>query len=184
MQFNPRVFFRKTHRWGAVLVAVPFLLVILSGLLLQIKKQATWVQPATLKGKGKVPSISMEAILAAAKSVPEAGVASWSDIDRIDARPRDGVVKVHCNNRYELQVDFQTGEVVQVAYRRSDLIESLHDGSWFGDSAKLYVFLPVGFVVLGLWATGLYLFVLPYAVKWRRKPVSKQPSATVPAEPK
>ena len=162
-----------------------FLLVILSGLLLQIKKQVTWVQPATMKGKGKVPSISMEAILAAAKSVPEAGVASWSDIDRIDARPRDGVVKVHCNNRYELQVDFQTGEVVQVAYRRSDLIESLHDGSWFGDAAKLYVFLPVAFVVLGLWATGIYLFVLPYAREMAAQAGHRSsPPATVPAEPK
>ena len=47
MPFNPRVFFRKTHRWGAVLVAVPFLLVLVSGLLLQVKKQVPWVQPAT-----------------------------------------------------------------------------------------------------------------------------------------
>ena len=37
MPFNPRVFFRKTHRWGAILVAVPFLLVLVSGLLLQVK---------------------------------------------------------------------------------------------------------------------------------------------------
>jgi uncharacterized iron-regulated membrane protein len=170
MPFNPRVFFRKTHRWGAVLIAAPFLLVALSGLLLQIKKQAPWVQPGTVKGTGKIPTISMHDILAAARSVPEASVQSWEDIERIDARPRDGVIKVQCKNRYELQVDFQTAEIRQVAYRRSDLIESLHDGTWFGDSVKLYVFLPVAVIVLGLWATGIYLFILPYAVRWRRKP--------------
>jgi uncharacterized iron-regulated membrane protein len=183
MPFNPRVFFRKTHRWGAVLVAAPFLLVVVSGLLLQVKKQVVWVQPATKKGQGNAPSVSMDAILAATKAVPEAAVSSWDDVERIDARPRDGVVKVQCKNRYEVQVDFQTGEVVQVAYRRSDFIESLHDGSWFGDAAKLYVFLPVAFIVLGLWATGIYLFVLPYAVKWRRKKAITQP-VPARAEPK
>jgi uncharacterized iron-regulated membrane protein len=169
MPFNPRVVLRKTHRWGAVLVAAPFLVVIVSGLLLQVKKQFTWVQPPTKKGKGKVPTISMEAILLATKSVPEAAVQSWDDIDRLDIRPKDGVVKVQCKNRYEVQVDLQTGEVLQVAYRRSDLIESFHDGTWFGEPAKLYVFLPAAVVVLGLWVTGMYLFALPLGVKWRRK---------------
>jgi hypothetical protein len=68
-----------------------------------------------------------------------------------------------------VQVDLQTGEVLQVAYRRSDLIESLHDGSWFHDRAKLWVFLPVAVVVLGLWGTGIYLFFLPYAVRRSRR---------------
>jgi uncharacterized iron-regulated membrane protein len=185
MPFNPRVFFRKTHRWGAVLVAVPFLLVVVSGLLLQVKKQVAWVQPETKKGKGKAPTVTMEQLLAAAKSVPEAAVSSWDDVERVDARPKDGVAKVICKNRYEVQVDFQTGAVVQVAYRRSDLIESLHDGSWFGDPVKLYVFLPAAVVVFGLWVTGIYLFVLPFAVRWRRKkPAPATHVARVPAEPK
>jgi uncharacterized iron-regulated membrane protein len=175
MPFNPRVFFRKTHRWGALLIALPFLLVLVAGLLLQVKKEVTWVQPATKKGRGKEPTISMDAILAAAESRPEAEVRSWDDIDRLDIRIKDGIVKVQCKSRYEVQVDFQTGEVLQVEYRRSDLIESLHDGSWFGDAAKLYVFLPVAVVVLVLWITGVYLFVLPIAVRWRRKKVPPPP---------
>jgi uncharacterized iron-regulated membrane protein len=170
MPFNPRTFFRKTHRWGAIVVALPFLVVIVAGLLLQIKKDFTWVQPATKTGKGLEPSIAMTAVLDATKAVPEAEVSSWNDIDRLDVRIKDGIIKVQCKNRYEVQVDFETGEVVQVEYRRSDLIESLHDGSWFGDAAKLYVFLPVAIIVLVLWLTGVYLFVLPYWVKWRRKP--------------
>jgi hypothetical protein len=125
----------------------------------------------------------MNDILLAARSVPEAAVQSWDDIDRIDARPRDGVIKVNCKNRYEVQVDFESGVVRQVAYRRSDLIESLHDGSFFGDSAKLYIFLPVGVVVFVLWATGMYLFVLPYSVKWRRKPKPSTRPVPAPAAP-
>jgi uncharacterized iron-regulated membrane protein len=178
MPFNPRTFFRKTHRWGALVIALPFLLVLIAGLLLQVKKEVAWVQPATKKGTGKEPTVSMDQLLAAVKARPEAEVRSWDDIDRLDVRIKDGIIKVQCKNRYEVQVDFQTGEVVQVEYRRSDLIESLHDGSWFGDAVKLYVFLPVAIIVLVLWLTGMYLFVLPYAVKWRRKPPPPPPATT------
>ena len=108
---------RKLHRWGAVLVAVPFLVVLVTGILLQLKKQIVWVQPPTQKRTAKEPSVSFEQVLAAVKGVPEAEVSTWKDIDRVDVRPKDGVMKVTCMNRYEVQVDFQTGEVVQVAYQ-------------------------------------------------------------------
>lgn len=173
MPFNPRVFFRKAHRWGAAATAAPFLLVLLTGCLLQLKKELVWVQPPTKKGAGKEPSASFDAILTAVKAVPEAGVSGWRDVDRMDVRPKDGVVKVQCKNRYEVQVDSRTAQVLQVEYRRSDLIESLHDGSWFHDSFKVYVFLPVALIVVSLWATGMYLFVLPFAVKWRRKKLTQ-----------
>ncbi len=93
----------------------------------------------------------------------------WKDVDRLDVRPGQGVIKVQCKNRWEVQVDAASGEVLQVEYRRSDLIESLHDGSFFSDPAKLWVFLPCAVVVLGLWVTGVYLFCLPWAVRWSRK---------------
>ena len=170
MPFNPRVFFRKSHRWGAVAVAAPLLLVLVTGVLLQLKKEVAWVQPPTKKGTGKEPTAGFDAILAAVKAVPQAGVSGWGDVERLDVRPKDGVVKVQCKNGYEVQVDFQTADVLQVEYRRSDLIESLHDGSWFHDSFKVYVFLPVALVVVMLWFTGVYLFALPLWVKWKRKP--------------
>ena len=170
MSINIRVWGRKLHRWGAVLVAGPFLLVVVTGILLQVKKDFAWVQPPTVKRPSKEPTVSFDAILAAVRGVPEAGVRSWEDVDRVDVRPKEGIAKVTCKSRYEVQVDFRTGEVVQVAYRRSDLIESIHDGSFFTDSAKLYVFLPTAIVVLGLWLTGMYLWVLPHSVKyWRRR---------------
>lgn len=169
MSLNPRVLTRKCHRWGAILIALPFLLVIVTGILLQLKKEWTWVQPPMARGKGTTPEISLSAVLQAARSVPEAEIKSWRDVDRLDVRPARGVVKVQARSRWEIQIDMQTAEVLQVAYRRSDLIESLHDGSWFSDGVKFWVFLPVALVVLTLWATGIYLFFLPYAVRWRRQ---------------
>jgi nucleotide-binding universal stress UspA family protein len=104
-----------------------------------------------------------------AASVPEAEVASWEDVDRLDVRPDRGVVKVRSKTRWEVQIDTNTAEILQVAYRRSDLIESLHDGSFFHDKVKLWVFLPAGLILLGLWVTGVYLWLLPYLVRRRRR---------------
>jgi hypothetical protein len=39
-------FNRKFHYWAAIVVALPVLVIIGSGLLLQMKKQAAWVQLA------------------------------------------------------------------------------------------------------------------------------------------
>ena len=162
-------FSRLAHRWGAVLIAAPVLVVILSGLLLQLKKQSDWVQPPTARGSGGVPTLSFAEILAAAAAVPEAQVSSWDDVDRLDVRPSGGIVKVRCENRVEVQLDAATAEVLRVAVRRSDVIEAVHDGSWFHDAAKLWVFLPSGLALLGLWLTGIVLYVHPILARRRNR---------------
>lgn len=160
---------RRLHRWGAILTALPVLVVVVSGIVLQLKKDVAWVQPPTARGSTTELAIGFDAILAAAAGVPEAGVATWDDVDRLDVRPSKGVVKVRAKSRWEVQVDTATGEVVQVAYRRSDLIEQIHDGSWFHDSVKLWIFLPSAVVLFGLWITGVYLWLLPHLVRRRKR---------------
>ena len=159
---------RKLHRWGALFIAIPLLVIIATGILLQLKKQVAWIQPPTKSGSAGPPSISFERILEAARSVPEAGISGWEDIDRLDVRPDKGMVKVRGKNRWEVQVDTGTGAVIQVAYRRSDLIESFHDGSFFSSVVKYFVFLPGAVVLFGMWLTGIYLFLLPYRMRKRR----------------
>ena len=133
---------RSLHRWGAVLTALPLLVIIVTGLLLQLKKEWAWVQPPTQRGAGTELALSWEQILEAARAVPEAGIDSWEDVDRLDVRPGKGMLKVRAKSRWELQLDAATGELLSSTYRRSDLIESLHDGSWFHDAAKLWIWLP------------------------------------------
>lgn len=159
---------RRLHRWGALAIALPFLVVVSSGLLLQVKKQVPWVQPREHKTPVVTPAVGWDVILAAAQAMPEAGVTGWHDIDRVDVRPGKGILKVVTHSRWEAQLALADGAVLQVAYRRSDLIEQFHDGSWFGDLAKLWIFLPSGAVVFGLWLTGLYLWLLPWLTKRKR----------------
>lgn len=160
---------RRFHRWGAIAIGLPLLLVIGSGLLLQVKKQFPWVQPEEHRTAVAEPAMDWDVILRAAQSVPQAEVTGWEDIDRLDVRPGKGILKIITVNRWELQMALGTGEVLQSTYRRSDLIESLHDGSFFGDSAKLAIFLPSGIVLFVLWLTGLYLWLLPYLTKRKRR---------------
>lgn len=159
---------RRLHRWGAVLTALPLLLVIGSGLLLQVKKVVPWVQPVEQRTAVRVPGLSWDLILAAAQAMPEAGVTGWGDIDRIDVRPSKGILKVITMSRWEAQLALADGAVLQTAYRRSDLIEHLHDGSFFGDPVKYWIFLPAGILLFGLWLTGIYLWALPTLTRRKR----------------
>jgi len=157
------------HRWGGLAAAIPLLVVIVSGLLLQVKKEVPWVQPSTVSGsaKGESPQLDWGAMLAIARTVEPAEIEQWSDIDRMDVRVDKGIVKIVAKNRWELQLDLADGSLLSSTYRRSDLIESLHDGSFFHEQAKLWVFLPNGLVLLGLWGSGLWLWYVP--LRARRK---------------
>ena len=173
---------RRVHRWGAIACMMPLIVVISTGLLLQLKKEIAWVQPAEQRGTGTVPVIGPDAVLRAVRAAPGAGVESWGDIDRLDVRPSKGLIKVQTKQGLEVQLDASNGRVLQVAPRRSDLIESLHDGSFFGQVAKLGVFLPAGLLLLVLWISGVYLWFLPKIARRngrrRRGAQSSSPSSS------
>ena len=164
---NMQVLLRKIHHWGSVIIMLPVGLVIGAGLLLILKKEIDWVQPPTVKGieREAAPTMTIEELYHAAQSVEELQLQSWSELSRVDFKPGKGTVKFVAPNNWEAQIDTATGEVLQVSFRRSDIIESLHDGSFFADWVKLYIFFPSGVILLVMWATGIYLFFLPY---WKR----------------
>jgi uncharacterized iron-regulated membrane protein len=169
------VVLRKLHSWISVLIAAPLLVVIVTGLMIQFRKDSAWVQPTEQKGTGKEPKIGPEQILAACRGAEGAGVQSWADITRVDYRTGKGLVKVTTKDSVEVQLDAGTGAVLQVAYRRSDMINALHEGAWFGGWVKYFIFIPAAVALLFLWFSGLYLFVYPRWVKWNRKPPAKSP---------
>ena len=179
---------RKFHRWGALMFCIPLILVITSGLLLQVKKQFPWAQPPTLSAGHTNLELSFKGILEIARTDSAAAIQSWTDIDRLDVRPAKGVVKVLAINRQELQIDLASGQILSSKYRRSDLIESLHDGSFFGEFVKLGVFLTNGVALLFLWFTGAWLWYLPVRARARKRKrlsrsgISRNPVATTKVE--
>lgn len=165
-----QLLFRQIHHWLSIFIFLPLLIMIIAGIFLMLKKDFDWIQPASQVGVSKIfPQVSLKTMFEAAKKVPELNVQDWQDLDRVDFKIKKGIVKFIGKNDWEIQVDVTNGQIVQVAYRRSDWLEALHDGSFFGDGVKYYLFLPTGVALFILWLTGIYLFFLPHVKKWQKR---------------
>ncbi len=172
MHFN--VLNRRVHYWASAIVAIPLFIIICTGVVLQLKKHWTWVQPPEQRGTGTAPALTLAQILESVKTVPEMNVRSWDDVNRLDVRIGRGMVKVWLHNGWEVQVDLGTGAVVQTAYRRSDAIEAIHDGSFFlGDWTKLGLFLPAGLTLILLWMSGMWMVWVQFKGKRRRRRLAR-----------
>ena len=109
---KPNKQIRKIHYWISPFIFIPILIILSTGILLQLKKQSDWIQPPIQQGVSNIPSIEFEEMLEAAKSVLEAEINSWEDIDRIDVRPDKVISKIRSNNQWEIQIDNQTKEIL------------------------------------------------------------------------
>ena len=117
---------RTIHYWGALLCAIPIVIVIITGVLLLLKKDIEWVQPASARGVGNHPVISFERIINSVRSTHNGADVEWADINRLDVRPGKGLVKVRLKNNWEIQIDATNGHILAENYRRSDIIEAIH----------------------------------------------------------
>jgi len=163
--------FRMIHYWGSFVVVLPLIIMIGAGILLMVKKEVEWIQPSSQKGieKSAVPMASMQSLFDAAQAVEQAGFTSWDQLQRADLKPGKGIIKFVSATNWEVQIDTHTAEILQIAQRRSDVIESIHDGSYFADWVKLGIFLPAGVILFVLWLTGIYLFVLTEYKKIKKR---------------
>ena len=151
-------------------IAVPLVVVIISGILLQLKKQLPYVQPVEQSGIVHEPVVTPAGYLEAINAAKQDGDVTWKDVQRVDIRPSKGIAKVILKSDVEYQIDLGSGHILQREIRRSDFIESLHDGSFFaGDISKLGVFLPAAIGLLVLCLSGIYMFWLPIIVKLRKR---------------
>ncbi len=127
--------FRKVHRTTGALLFIFFFLISVTGFLLGIKKHSGGViLPDT-----KIGSSTQLSKFLPLDSLQKNASKYMSDylketiaieIDRIDVRPEKGIVKfTFKSNFYELQLDGASGELLQIDFRRSDVIEKIHDGS-------------------------------------------------------
>lgn len=158
---------RKVHYWASAVIAIPLIIVAVTGAFLQLRKQIAWVQPPEQRGSVKTPQIELSHILQALKNHEPLQVEGWEHVNRLDVRPDKGIVKVWLKSNWEAQIDLGTGEILQVAYRRSDWIESIHDGSIFGDTVKLGIFFPAAIGLVLLWLGGVWMFIYPLIHKRR-----------------
>ena len=173
---------RKVHRTTGAILFVFFFIVAVTGLLLGWKKHSGGlILPKSYAGKSTDPKdwlpihvLREKAFIIAREQIsPDLPL----DLDRIDIRPDKGMVKfVFIHGYWGLQIDCTTGELLHLERRRSDLIETIHDGSFFaGDWTKLGLFLPAGATMLLLWIGGLWMWWVPFIAKRRRAAHRRHP---------
>jgi uncharacterized iron-regulated membrane protein len=162
------------HRFSGLLLAVLVLTSSITGILLAFKKDINIIQPPTQKGESKDLATWMPlqqlAEIASASFYDTFPAQKDNPIDRMDVRPSKGIVKVlFKKGNWEVQIDGTSGAIKSIAKRHSDWIESLHDGSIISDLFKLISMNVLGFGLLFLMCSGVWLWYGPKKVRNLRK---------------
>lgn len=156
--------YRKVHRYLGLILVLLLLISAVTGVLLGWKKNVNLLQPETQKGISldinewqPVKQLEEKALLA----VDSLGL-SASNLDRIEYRPTKGIAKVIFDTgSWEVQIDATNLEILSVAKRNSDWIEQIHDGSIISDFFKIFSMNFLGFGLIILLITGIWLWYGP-----------------------
>ena len=172
---------RKVHRYTGIFLFVFFFAIGTTGLLLGWKKNSFGlILPASTNGTSYLLKEwkNLEELNMKADSVllAFAGNETSAKLDRIDIRKDKGIVKfIYLADYWEVQLDGATGNTLQISKRRSDMIEDLHDGSFFdlyfgtkGEPIKLIYTLIMGFALITFTVTGFWLWYGPKQIKKQR----------------
>lgn len=166
--------FRKIHRMTGALLFIFFFVVAVSGLVLGWKKHSggtilakSYTGTSTdMKDWLPMNVLTEKAIETARTSIsPDISPA----IDRIDVRPDKGMVKfIFVEGYWGVQIDAATGNLLHVERRRSDFVESVHDGSIVDylvgttdGQIKLGYTTIMGLALLSFTITGFWLWLGP-----------------------
>ena len=167
---------RKIHRYTGLTLAIFFLIIGTTGLLLGWKKQATLLPP-TAKGASAEAGAWLPVHQLTQKAhgylQDSLGRNLSLELDRIDIRPDKGIAKyVYVDHYCEVQVDCTNAGLLSIGKRNSDFLEHLHDFSLFdreiktgGDVIKLFYTSIMGLSVIVFTLTGFWLWYGPKQMK-------------------
>ncbi len=170
---------RSIHKTVGLVACLFLLMLSISGFLLAIKAQVSWVRPETKSG-GEVAlsdMVSMQQVADAAFSAGFAELKSVGDIDRLEFHADKRIFKVISSKGYrEVQVDGATGEVLSTGQRNDQLLEDLHDLSFFADGLHTWGLPAVAIGLFLLSVTGIIMYTIPVLrrAKFKREQRAKE----------
>lgn len=163
---------RRWHRWVSIVIALPFLVTVVTGIVLATRGFNSWVQPSYPEIKSTL-EVSFPDLLKAAQSVPAAEIKTWQDVSQIDIRPSIGNIRIRSKTtQIEIQIDGATGTVTGFGPRRFSWLVALHEGAYFGSFVRYGLFLPSAIGVFFLLCSGVILFFQSYLLKRKRMRIS------------
>ena len=155
------------HLWVGVVFTVALLSISITGILLNHKR-----------GLGLMPDVSNTATALFTNAQPLAelalkarsaggAVVGNTEIDRMDVRPGDGLVKVRFSDpaSTEVTLDIYSGKTLHVGRRGDVFLERLHSGETFGKRGVLLSDAAAVALTL-LLISGYWLWLVP---RWRNR---------------
>ena len=154
-----------THLWLGVFVTVALTVICVTGILLNHKR-----------GLGLMPDVANTPSAAFTSALPLSELARIAmdtvpssesadaavRVDRMDVRPRDGLIKVRMRDSAstEVTLDLASGRVLHIGRRGDVFLEKLHSGEIFGSGGILLSDVAAVGLLLTL-ITGYWLWLFP-----------------------
>lgn len=161
------------HLWLGVLSTVALIAIAITGILLNHKRGLGLMPDVEHEASGPFgAALPLERLAhAALAAAPQASRAGWTPgdpvdlalIDRMDVRPRNGLVKVRLRDKasMEMTVDLASGTVVHVGRRGDVFLEKLHSGEIFGGTAFVILSDIAAIALVLTLITGYWLWLVP-----------------------
>lgn len=162
---------RAIHKWIGLFACLFLVIISATGFFLAIKGNVGWMRPPSEKG-GEIASFAdVVPVDVAAQSAFGAGIAelkSYDDIERFEYHADKNVYKIHSAKGYhEVQVDGANGEVLATGTRNDQLMEDIHDLSFFASFAHAWLLPAVAVALFLLGLTGVIMYFVPVARRWK-----------------
>ncbi len=159
--------FRTLHHWIGISIIFFMLISSVTGLLLGWKKNVNLLQPPTQEGLSSNVAewVSFDAVVRTAEKALDSVLHQSVLIERVDARPDKGIIKVIYVNYWEVQIDGKSGKALSVGPRHTDWIEHIHDGSIISDGFKLFYTNYIGWGLLLMSVSGFCLWYGPRVIR-------------------
>ncbi len=142
---------RKLHGYVALVILMPLLLTALTGIILQLRDQFEWIQPAPVKSQAVTgtPLLTLGEIIERFKD---------QGLEQIIYKPAKGSLVVRLQSDTEVHLHPQTGAVLKQATRRTTFLIELHQGSWLGKFGQYGVHVTTGLGLLFLIVSGVVIY--------------------------
>lgn len=170
---------RALHRWIGFFASLFLAVISVTGFFLAMKDRFAFMRPpvqeaAKLERAQDILPVAQVLQIAYDAGHPE--LSEIKEVDRVDYRPKDNVFKVVSKDGYrEIQVDGTEGKIVSNAFRNDQLMEDIHDMSFFSDLMHGYLLPVVAVCLCTLSISGIIIFLVPIVRRWKfkhRKPAN------------